>query len=147
MANEQLRSMLNNLINEKSTEVTIDFHQYLIEKVKSIMAEKLDESVANEPNLLKQIAQYLETEGFMATYEVRSVRKNKAILGLSEKGADSEAILTLSGNDLKMKLTGINDNEEKQERRFKLKISGKSAKQIGQQLEDEIDSWFHHEMQ
>lgn len=146
MANEQLRSMLNNLINEKSAEATIDFHQYLTEKVKSIVG--LSEGAKNnEPNLLKQIAQYLETEGFMATYEVRSVRKDKAILGLSEKGADSEAILTLSGNDLEMKLTGINDNEEKQERRFKLKISGKSAKQIGQQLEDEIDSWFHHEMQ
>ena len=55
-----------------------------------------------------------------------------------ERGADSEATLTLSANDLTMKLTEINDDEEKQERLFSLKISGKPATQIGQQLEDEL---------
>lgn len=37
MANEQLRNMLNNLINEKSAEATLDFHQYITEQVKSIV--------------------------------------------------------------------------------------------------------------
>lgn len=50
MANEQLRNMLNNLINDKSEEASLDFHNYIAEKVKEMIG--LSEGASQNRHLM-----------------------------------------------------------------------------------------------
>lgn len=106
MANEQLRSMLNNLINEKSTEATLDFHQYITEQVKSIVG--LSEGAKNIDAFYK-IMYNIFDENDHELVSIRSIeiKDGKIVARLEQNDAGVDFMLTLAMTDSgKISVTG-----------------------------------------
>jgi hypothetical protein len=109
----------------------------------------LREATKNIPTMA-EIVEWLQDEGSQARWEADESPEEddtECALFVDNEDAASEIRLKIKGNTLTYKIRGENADGEEHERSGKIPLVGRTAVQVGEDLDEMAGSWFHNEME